>query len=236
MAGEPRPDRAEILRIVAEVEGFEASLARLPGLSREALLRALGVPEAKVSPVQAELFAERPSSTPRGGSPARPSRGEPREPAPRRRTAPTEAAPTEAAPTAAAGIEAAILHTDGASRGNPGPASVGAVLYGPDRRVIGTVSERIGIQTNNHAEYEAVRLGLLAAARLGVRQVTVRADSQLAVRQLNGEYRVKNAKLKPLFDAVKALEVRFPGGVLYQHVPREQNTAADALANQALDR
>lgn len=231
MAGEPRPDRAEILRVVAEVEGFEASLARLPGLSREALLRALGVPEAKVSPVQAELFAERPSSAPRGTSPARPSRGEPREPAPRRRTAPAETAPD---PTA--GIEAAILHTDGASRGNPGPASVGAVLYGPDRKVIGTVSERIGIQTNNHAEYEAVRLGLLAAARLGVRQVTVRADSQLAVRQLNGEYRVKNAKLKPLFDAVKALEARFPGGVLYQHVPREQNTAADALANQALDR
>lgn len=231
MAGEPRPDRAEILRVVAEVEGFEASLARLPGVSRAELLRALGVPEAKVSPVQAELFAERPSSAPRGTSPARPSRGEPREPAPRRRTTPAETAPAPAA-----GIEAAILHTDGASRGNPGPASVGAVLYGPDRKVIGTVSERIGIQTNNHAEYEAVRLGLLAAARLGVRQVTVRADSQLAVRQLNGEYRVKNAKLKPLFDAVKALEARFPGGVLYQHVPREQNTAADALANQALDR
>jgi ribonuclease HI len=128
------------------------------------------------------------------------------------------------------------LWTDGASRGNPGPASVGVMLRDPSGVELGTLSEALGRFTNNHAEYEAVRRGLLAALQLGATAAEVHADSELIIRQLTGVYRVKSAELRPLFDAAKVLEARFADGVRYRHVPREQNREADALANEALDR
>ena len=129
-----------------------------------------------------------------------------------------------------------VLYCDGAARGNPGPAAIGAVLYDPiDREPIAEVSARIGVATNNVAEYRALEAGLEKARELGVRRLSVRLDSQLLVRQLKGEYRVKNAGLKPLFASVRLLIDGFDS-VEVAHVRRESNTVADALANAALDR
>ena len=131
-----------------------------------------------------------------------------------------------------------VLYTDGASRGNPGLAAIGAALYRVDDRklvLVGQVSETIGTATNNVAEYEAVIAGLTAALPFAPDEVILRADSQLLIRQLEGRYRVKNPKLQELFSKARKLLRALP---LYQleHVPREENVVADALANAALDR
>ena len=130
-----------------------------------------------------------------------------------------------------------VIYTDGASRGNPGLASIGAVVYAEeegDLVEVATVSEPIGVDTNNVAEYKAVIEGLKAVAAFDPDRVTLRADSQLLIRQLKGEYRVKAANLKPLFIEAKRL-VGSLGRVKLEHVPREQNKVADGLANAALD-
>ncbi len=131
-------------------------------------------------------------------------------------------------------IDAFVLYADGASRGNPGPASIGAVLYDPTGTVVAEVSETIGETTNNVAEYRAVIAGLEAAVEMGVERLQVRLDSLLLVRQIRGEYRVKAPGLKPLHRRAAALAARFPGFSI-EHVRREANTVADALANAALD-
>lgn len=128
-----------------------------------------------------------------------------------------------------------LLYADGASRGNPGEASIGAVLYDPDGEPVAEVSERIGRTTNNVAEYRALIAGLEAALEHGVRSLEVRLDSLLLVKQANGEYRVKAPNLAPLYRRVRELRSRFEA-VAVAHVPREQNRVADALANAALDR
>jgi len=128
-----------------------------------------------------------------------------------------------------------VLYCDGAARGNPGPAAIGAVLYEPvGHEPIGEVSERIGIATNNVAEYRALEAGLEKARELGVRRLSVRLDSQLLVRQLKGEYRVRSAGLKPLVARVRRLIDGFEW-VEVTHVRRESNTVADALANAAFE-
>lgn len=130
-----------------------------------------------------------------------------------------------------------ILYTDGAARGNPGPAGVGAVLYEEEngsRRRIAEVSRPIGVATNNVAEYQALLDGLALAAASSADHLVVRADSQLLVRQLTGDYRVKAPGLKDLH--AKAREsLRGFRSVRIEHVPRELNAEADALANAALD-
>lgn len=131
-----------------------------------------------------------------------------------------------------------MLYTDGASRGNPGDASIGAVLYretSEGLEEVDVVSEAIGRATNNVAEYEAVVAGLAVAVDKGVGEIVLRSDSLLLVRQLRGEYRVKAAGLKPLYRKAVALLGDFDS-VTIEHVPREQNEVADALANAALDR
>lgn len=127
-----------------------------------------------------------------------------------------------------------VLYCDGASRGNPGPASVGAILYDPDGETVCEISEQIGETTNNVAEYAAVIMGLKAALELDVEAISVRLDSQLLVRQLEGRYKVKAAHLKPLHREAATLLADFEDVELV-HVPREQNAVADALANAALD-
>lgn len=132
--------------------------------------------------------------------------------------------------------ETYVMYADGASRGNPGPAAIGAVIYPPGAdEPIAQVSEAIGETTNNRAEYLAVVAGLNLALELGVRDLLVRLDSQLLVRQVAGEYRVRSADLKPLHRRVVMLLGRFRSAAV-EHVPRERNTVADALANAALDR
>lgn len=126
------------------------------------------------------------------------------------------------------------LHTDGASRGNPGPAALGAVITDADGRVLRELSEYLGTRTNNFAEYRALLRGLETARALGAQVVHCFLDSQLVVRQLTGQYRVKHAQIRPLFEEVQRLARTFRH-VTYTHVLRADNAAADALANQALD-
>ena len=124
---------------------------------------------------------------------------------------------------------------DGAARGNPGPAGAGAIVVAEDGTVLAEVAEGLGETTNNVAEYTAVIRGLEEAQKLGVRDVLLRSDSQLLINQLTGRYRVKASHLQPLHRRVLELIKRFDR-VELEHVPRERNAAADALANLGVDR
>ncbi len=127
-----------------------------------------------------------------------------------------------------------VLFTDGASRGNPGPAAAGGVIYlGQD--VIGEISEYLGETTNNQAEYRALILGLKKVLELGFTEVSIRTDSQLLARQIKGIYKVRDPGLKPLFAQVQALLKRLAAYDIV-HVERALNREADALANRALNR
>ena len=128
----------------------------------------------------------------------------------------------------------AILWTDGGARGNPGPAAYAYVLEADDGTVLEARGEAIGHATNNVAEYSALVAGLRRAAELGVTSLELRSDSELMVKQMRGEYRVKNKDLQGLFlDASRA--ARDVGAVTYTHVRREHNELADRLVNEALD-
>ena len=128
----------------------------------------------------------------------------------------------------------ATLWTDGGARGNPGPAAYAYVLEADDGTVLEARGEAIGTATNNVAEYSALVAGLHAAAAAGVRELEVRSDSELMVKQMRGEYRVKNRELQALFlDA--SLAARDVGEVTYTHVRREHNELADRLVNETLD-
>ena len=126
------------------------------------------------------------------------------------------------------------LYCDGASRGNPGPSGAGAIIYDPRGQVQTQVSLYLGETTNNVAEYQALILGLKEAARLEVRRLQVFADSQLLVRQLNGQYRVKAPHLLPFWRAAREALQKFESYTI-SHVPRAENRQADELANQAID-
>lgn len=128
----------------------------------------------------------------------------------------------------------ATLFADGGSRGNPGPAASGAVLVDADGALLEEVGEYLGVATNNVAEWTALLLGLQAAANRGIRRLAVRLDSELVVRQMRGEYRVKHADLQPLHRRALALLERFEH-VDVRHVPRKQNAVADRLVNSVLD-
>jgi ribonuclease HI/probable phosphoglycerate mutase len=126
------------------------------------------------------------------------------------------------------------LYVDGASRGNPGDASIGASLTNSKGVEVGTVSEAIGLTTNNEAEYRALIAGLELAVRKKVRSLEVRADSELMVRQMTGQYRVKHPNLKQFWLRAQELSRKFQAFSI-RHVPREENSRADELANRALD-
>ena len=128
-----------------------------------------------------------------------------------------------------------IIYTDGGSRGNPGPAGAGAIIYDENRKVIAEISEFLGITTNNQAEYRAILAGIKKAVALQASEVEFYLDSELAVKQLNREYKVKNKDLAPLFLAVYNLTLRFTK-ISFTHIPRERNSEADRLANEAMDR
>jgi ribonuclease HI len=128
----------------------------------------------------------------------------------------------------------ATLFADGGSRGNPGPAASGAVLFDTEGAVLREVGTYLGVATNNVAEWMGLVTGLEAALELGIDDLAVRLDSELVVRQIEGVYRVKNAALIPLHGRAKAAIRRF-AHVDVRHVPRKQNAAADALVNRVLD-
>ena len=128
----------------------------------------------------------------------------------------------------------ARLFTDGGSRGNPGPAAAAYVLETEDGHVLAAHGEVIGVATNNVAEYRALVAGLAKALELGVDELDVVSDSELVVKQMNGEYKVKNAALVDL--SLEAAKIaRQLGKVRYRAVRRTQNELADSLVNEALD-
>ena len=148
--------------------------------------------------------------------------------------------PDEPAPAGPVGF---VIRTDGAARGNPGPASLGAALFDlrrPDARdpratPDASISEYLGVQTNNVAEYTGLVRALELAAELGAQEVHLLLDSKLIIEQVSGRWRVKDAKLIPLWAACRASLGGFRRWTA-SHVPRAQNTVADALANEAIDR
>jgi ribonuclease HI len=128
----------------------------------------------------------------------------------------------------------ARLSTDGGSRGNPGPAAYGYVLEAEDGTVLDARGDTIGVATNNVAEYRALVAGLTSALERGVDELEVVSDSELLVRQMRGEYKVKSPTLRELVDEAQGLARRL-GSVRYTAVRREHNELADRLVNEALD-
>ena len=127
-----------------------------------------------------------------------------------------------------------VVHVDGGSRGNPGPAAAGAVVSTPEGDVLDESAETLGVCTNNVAEYRALLLGLARAKELGATEVEVVNDSELIAKQVNGQYKVKHADMKPLHAGALKVLAEFDRWKV-RTVPRAQNSHADALVNQALD-
>lgn len=127
-----------------------------------------------------------------------------------------------------------VLNTDGGARGNPGPSACGAVIRNEAGEIIKEMGTYLGIATNNVAEYEGLILGLSACIEKNATHVQVKMDSELIVKQLRGEYKVKNETLISLYKKTKELESKI-GNVEYTHVRREFNKDADKLVNEVLD-
>lgn len=130
--------------------------------------------------------------------------------------------------------ERVVVNVDGGARGNPGPAAIAAVATTPDGEALASRGERIGRATNNVAEYRALLLGIALAQGLGATEVDLVGDSELVVKQVKGEYRVKDQNLRPLHAEVRAALTPFERWSI-RHVRREQNAAADRLVNETLD-
>ena len=126
-----------------------------------------------------------------------------------------------------------VIYTDGASQGNPGRAAIGVTIRDEKGALAATISRGIGKTTNNQAEYQAVIAALEKAVSLGADSVELNSDSELIVKQIKGQYRVKKESLKPLYEKAMQLKSRF-AGFRVRHVPRERNKEADKLANAAL--
>lgn len=131
-------------------------------------------------------------------------------------------------------IAEVIVEADGGSRGNPGPAGYGAIVCDGDNEILLERKGYLGITTNNVAEYSGLICGLTAAKELGARAVAVRMDSKLVVEQMNGNWKVRNAGLKPLWAQATQLSAEFDK-VTYTWIPRKDNARADELANSAMD-
>jgi ribonuclease HI len=127
-----------------------------------------------------------------------------------------------------------IIYTDGGARGNPGPAGIGAIAKNDDNEIVFEISEFIGKTTNNQAEYRALVSAIKKAKQLKTEEVDFFLDSELVVRQLNGEYKVKNKDLMPLFLEISNFKKQFKK-ITFSHVRREFNKEADKLANMAMD-
>jgi ribonuclease HI len=133
-----------------------------------------------------------------------------------------------------AGAGSLIVHVDGGARGNPGPAAIGVVVATPDGEVLDELAERIGVATNNVAEYQALLRGIERAAQLGASDLELINDSELVARQLTGAYKVKHRAMKPLHAQALAALAGFDSWKI-RNVPRAQNARADELVNAALD-
>lgn len=128
-----------------------------------------------------------------------------------------------------------VAHTDGASRGNPGESGIGVILRTPDGTILGTISGYLGSTTNNIAEYSALLACLRAVAQLPCEQLTVHSDSELMVRQVRGQYKVRDVQLKKQMAHVRSLIDGAPYRFEIRHILRDQNADADELANEGID-
>jgi len=128
-----------------------------------------------------------------------------------------------------------IIFTDGGARGNPGPAGIGVAIYDEKKKLVAELSAFLGVATNNQAEYQALIAALKKASELGASELECYLDSELVVKQLKREYKVKNKDLAPLFLTIYNLSLNFKK-ISYTHIPRERNQEADRLANEAMDR
>jgi ribonuclease HI len=200
------PDLAELLRYIGREEPLSGTVRAFPGLSREDVGRLL---EAAASQLAS-----------RAAEPRRPARTPPPLP--------------QESPVPGAVPSSLKLFSDGAARGNPGPAGAGAVLMDAEGRVVARLGRFLGVQTNNYAEYMGLLLGLKHARSLGVKELEVLADSELLIRQLQGRYQVKSPTLRPLYEEASGLLEHF-SRVKLTHVPREKNKAADEMSNRAID-
>ncbi|MDO9399203.1 MAG: ribonuclease HI family protein [bacterium] len=127
-----------------------------------------------------------------------------------------------------------ILYTDGGARGNPGPSGIGVVIFDEKGNIVDEISKYIGNATNNQAEYKALIAGLAKAKELDGQEIEVFLDSELVVKQLNREYRVKDQHLALLFVEAYNISISFKK-IVFKHIPREKNKLADKLVNLALD-
>ena len=126
------------------------------------------------------------------------------------------------------------LYTDGGSRGNPGYAAIGYLCFDENKKLVFKGKEFIGVATNNFAEYTALIKGLKICINRGVQNLSCFMDSELVVKQLSREYKVKNENIKPLFDQVLNLVKQF-SNIGFNYIPRKENKEADKLVNEALD-
>jgi ribonuclease HI len=200
-----QPPPAEVLRAIARLESLDNTLQALPGLT---LGEARGLLQAVADALDAASAT--PVGRPRGATSAGPSKG------------------------ARHATRELRVFSDGASRGNPGPAGAGAVLALATGEIVERLGLFLGTQTNNHAEYMGAILGLRRARALGAEEVELVADSQLLIRQLAGRYQVRSPALRPLYEEARALLAGF-GRHSLTHVPREENTEADEMSNRAID-
>ncbi len=214
-----KPVLAELLRFIAANEQLPRTLERYKGYDRDAVGKLIAAAADRVERAEAEAAVE---------PPAERARAEVRKAGEAKRAAARASEPA----TSASGR--ARLYTDGAARGNPGPAGAGAVIVNPQGHVVAKVGKYLGENTNNYAEYMGLILGLKRARAMGIKELEVLADSELLVRQLNGEYQVKAENLRPLFEEARQLLAAFPQ-VLLRHVSREENQAADEMSNRAID-
>ena len=211
----PPPSLVDLLRHIAREEPLTATVRAFRGLTREHLGQLLDEAAAQL-----------------GGGPPRAASGAGVTGAPPPPPPPTVEASAPVAPGGGPGR--VRVYSDGAARGNPGPAGAGAVLMDTEGAVVARLGQFLGTQTNNYAEYMGLLLGLQHARTLGAREVEVYADSELLIRQLDGRYQVKSPTLKPLFLEAKKLLATF-SKVKLAHVPRAQNAEADEMSNRAID-
>lgn len=247
---------ADLLRFIAANEELPRALARYPGHTRDTLGKLLSAAADRLEAADAELAATTQAAGNRGLKVRKGSEVEKaaaraaeelsesmelskaeREQKRRERAAAAGAerqAGEAAVQATAARPVRTRLFTDGAARGNPGPAGAGAVIISPEGHVVAKVGKFLGEETNNVAEYMGLIIGLKRAKAMGIKELDVLADSELMVKQLNGDYAVKAEHLKPLHDEAKGLLKAF-SDIEIRHIPREENAQADAMSNRAID-
>ncbi len=248
----PKPVLAELLRFIAANEELPRTLKRYLGFDRDTIGKLLDAAASRVEEAEAAA-AERVAPASGKGlrvrkvseveKAARQSAAEvdaamnesrvERERKREERTAAAEQARVEGR-AAAAHASRTRLYSDGAARGNPGPAGAGAVIVSPEGHIVAKIGKYLGENTNNYAEYMGLILGLKRARAMGIKELEVLADSELLVRQLNGQYQVRAENLRPLHEEAKALLKAF-AAIDVRHIPREDNAAADEMSNRAID-